>query len=437
MITSRPRSLLASVIICLPLLPLPVTAAPESPVLRTELELQSALKSAKPGDTVVIGNGTWPNLAIKWTASGTEVAPVTLRAEEAGKVILTGQSSLRLGGEHQVIDGLVFRDGFAPKGGVIEFMVDETHVANHSRVTNTAIDHYNPLDRFKENIWVVFFGRHNRLDHCYLGGKLNGSPAVVVELNDERHRENFHRIDHNHFGYRPRLGSNGGETIRVGISAFCLFSSNTVVEQNYFERCSGEVEIVSVKSSDNIVRNNVFVECEGVVAMRHGDRNLVEGNFFLGNGKPHTGGIRIVNESHIIRGNHLQDLRGERFFGTLAVMNGVPNSLQNRYMPVLDVLFTGNRFFNCSDIEFGTGRDNERSVPPDGCRFENNLVFSTEARLPVISLDSLAGVKFAGNRASMGGQAPETGGFDFTEQTYSKGANGLYAGGDYQPQLPE
>lgn len=406
------------------------------PVLRTEAALQSALRDAKPGDTLIIGNGRWANLTIKWTASGTKTQLITLRAEEMGKVILTGNSSLRLGGDYQVIDGLVFRDGYAEKGAVIEFMVNDDHVANHSRVTNCAIDHYNPPDRFKQNSWVVFYGRHNRLDHSYLGGKLNLAPAVIVELNDERHRQNFHRIDHNYFGYRPRLGSNGGETLRIGISAFCLFSSNTTVEQNYFERCSGEVEIVSVKSSDNIVRDNVFVECEGVVALRHGDRNLVEGNFFLGNGKPFTGGIRVVNESHLIRGNHLQDLRGERFFGTLAVMNGVPNSLQNRYMPVLDVLVTRNRFFNCGDIEFGTGRDHERSVPPDRCRFEDNLVFHQDARPPVTSLDSLKGVTFTGNRAAMGGQPPSFDGFAFTAQTYAKGTDGLYAGGDYQPRLP-
>lgn len=383
-----------------------------------------------------MANGIWKDVGIRWTASGTEDAPVTLRAEERGKVFLTGQSFLRLGGEHQVVDGLVFRDGYAPRGGVIEFMVDDDHVANHSRVTNCAIDHYNPPNRQNDNTWVVFQGRHNRLDHSYLGGKLNGSPAVVVELNDERHRENFHRIDHNHFGYRPRLGSNGGETIRIGVSNYCLFSSNTIVERNFFERCSGEVEIVSVKASDNIVRENVFLECEGVVALRHGDRNLVEGNFFLGNGMLHTGGIRVINESHIIRDNHLQDLRGERFFGTLAVMNGVPNSLPNRYMPVLDVLIAGNRFFNCSDIEFGTGRDNERSVPPDRCRFEDNLVFQSQPRPALAALDSLDGVAFSNNRAWLGGAEPKVNGFSLASPAFEKNADGLYAGPGYSPMLP-
>jgi poly(beta-D-mannuronate) lyase len=405
-------------------------------VYRTESELHAALGQAKPGDTVVIGRGVWKDLAIRWQASGTEAQPVTLRAEEPGQVVLTGQSSLRLGGDYQVVSGLVFRDGYAPKGAVIEFRIDEKNVANHSRVTNCAIDQYNVPNRQTDTKWVLFYGRHNRLDHCYLGGKTNEGPAVVVELNDERHRQNFHLIDHNHFGYRPVLGSNGGETIRIGVSTFCTFSSNTVIERNFFEHCDGEVEIISVKSCDNIVRENVFWESQGVLAMRHGDRNQAVGNFFIGNHRPNTGGIRIVNESHVIRDNHLQDLRGERFFGTLAVMNGVPNSAQNRYMPVRDVLFTGNRFFNSMPVEIGVGRDNERTVPPVGCRFENNLLWHPEAQPAYRATDSAAGFTFAGNQVSLGGRAPAEPGFALTTVRYEKNADGLYAGGDYQPKLP-
>ena len=81
---------------------------------------------------------------------------------------------------------------------------------------------------------------------------------MAVILNGERDRNNNHRIDHNYFGERPILGSNGGETIRVGTSHHAFFSSNTVIEDNMFHHCNGEVEVVSIKSSDNIIRNNVF-----------------------------------------------------------------------------------------------------------------------------------------------------------------------------------
>lgn len=81
-----------------------------------------------------------------------------------------------------------------------------------------------------------------------------------------------------------------------------------------FHHCNGEVEVVSIKSSDNIIRNNVFLECRGILALRHGNRNLVEGNAFIGNGLPCTGGVRVVNEGHIIKGNLFYGLKGDRFF---------------------------------------------------------------------------------------------------------------------------
>ena len=38
--------------------------------------------------------------------------------------------------------------------------------------------------------------------------------------------DNRHRIDHNYYGPRPPLGSNGGETIRIGTSDESLSASN-------------------------------------------------------------------------------------------------------------------------------------------------------------------------------------------------------------------
>jgi poly(beta-D-mannuronate) lyase len=414
---------------------LSLSAQTPGKLIKNAADLGLALKEAKAGDTLVLAKGTYTDLAILWTASGSAEKPVTLKAEVNGQVFLEGRSYLRLGGDHQVVEGLVFRNGFTPEGGVIEFMVDAEHIANNSRVTQCAIDHFNPSDRFRSDNWVIFQGRKNRLDHCYLGGKLNGGPALIVELDLPGHRQNFHSIDHNVFGYRPRLGSNGGETIRIGVSTFCQYSSNTLIENNYFERCAGEVETVSVKSSDNVVRGNVFEECEGVVALRHGDRNLVEGNFFLGNGKPYTGGVRVINESQIIRNNHFQELTGPRFFGPLAVMNGVPNSLPNRYIPVKNALIEGNRFFNCRSMGLGEGADNERSVPPSACRIEGNLFFNQEEMPPYVAVADISGFSFKNNQALIAGKPFAAPGFTAASSDYVK-IDGLYQSASYKPVLP-
>ena len=86
------------------------------------------------------------------------------------------------------------------------------------------------------------------------------------------------------------------------------------------------------------------MECEGVVALRHGDRNTVNDNLFIGNGRRNTGGIRVVNAGHQIYDNVLVGLAGTRFFSALGVMDAVPNSLPNRYCQVVDVKMYRNTF---------------------------------------------------------------------------------------------
>ncbi|MEL6824276.1 MAG: chondroitinase-B domain-containing protein, partial [Calditrichota bacterium] len=47
---------------------------------------------------------------------------------------------------------------------------------------------------------------------------------------------------------------------------------------------------MSVKTCDNIIRYNTFRRSKGTLSLRHGNRNVVDGNFFLGEGKEGTGG---------------------------------------------------------------------------------------------------------------------------------------------------
>ena len=88
---------------------------------------------------------------------------------------------------------------------------------------------------------------------------------MAVRLNTEESQENHHRIDHNYFGHRPILGSNGGETLRIGTSHYSMSNSFTVVEDNYFDRCDGEEEIISNESGGNVFRRNVFFESRGTL----------------------------------------------------------------------------------------------------------------------------------------------------------------------------
>ena len=365
--------------------------------VESQAEYQDAMKNLQPGDTIIMANGAWKNFEILFAGIGEQDKPITLTAEEKGKVFITGLSNLRMAGEFLVVSGLVFKDGHTPTAEVISFRHDKETLANNSRVTEVVIDGFNNPEKTASDYWVSMYGKNNRFDHNYLAGKNNIGVTMAVRLNGEASQPNRHRIDHNYFGHRPILGSNGGGTLRVGTSKHSLSNSFTVVEDNYFERCDGELEIISNQSGGNVFRRNVFFESRGTLTLRHGNSNLVEGNVFFGNGVDNTGGIRVINKRQMIHNNYLEGLTGTHSGSALVIMNGVPDSPINGYHQVEKSTIANNTIIDASHIELAAGSDAERSAVPKATRFRNNLVYNTDGRDPFTIHDDISGINFKGN----------------------------------------
>ena len=360
-------------------------------------EFEDAVDDLEPGDTIMLANGTWRDFEILFTGVGTAEKPITLTAETKGEVIIAGQSNLRMAGEHLVVSGLVFRDGYTPTNTVISFRRTRGDYAYYSRVTETVVDRFNNPERYETDFWVMMYGKHNRFDHNHLEGKSNAGVTMAVRLDSEESQQNHHRIDHNYFGPRPVLGSNGGETLRIGTSHYSLTDSLTVVEDNYFDRCNGEVEIISNKSGGNVFRGNLFFESRGTLTLRHGNGNVVESNVFLGNGVDHTGGIRVINANQSVRNNYLRGLTGHRFGGALVVMNGVPDSPINRYHQVDNAVIENNSIIDSGHIELAAGSDEERSATPVNTVFRSNLIYNDGGRNVIAVHDDISGIDFQRN----------------------------------------
>ncbi len=334
--------------------------------------LEKAFAEAQPGDVILLGDGTWRDIEIVFRSVGTAEAPITLKAKNPGQVILSGRSSLRLVGRHLVADGLLFKDGGLASGHVVAFRGDSDEESSDCRLTNSVIIDYNPADKASSN-WVSIYGARNRVDHCRFVGKNTASPLLVVWLNGQ---PNDHRIDRNYFGRRSFDGENGGETIRVGDSKTSLQNSRTIVEENLFEDCDGEVEIISNKSCENIYRHNTFRRNAGTLTLRHGNRCVVEGNWFFGEGKASSGGIRIIGEDHRVVNNYLADLTGERFFSALGFMAAIENSEPSGYVQIKRAVVAFNTVVNCrNSIFIGIGYGSrKRTLAPQDCLLANNIV---------------------------------------------------------------
>ena len=395
-------------------------------LVRTQAEFTAASRNLKPGDVLVLANGEWKDFQIVFTGQGQANAPIVLTAETPGQVILTGQSNLRMAGQHLVVQSLVFRNGWSPTGEVVSFRRTRTDRATNSRVTGVVIDSFNKPDRAESDNWVALYGHHNRFDHGHLVGKTNAGTTLVVVRDEEQGLANHHLIDHNYFGPRPPLGSNGGETMRIGTSHDAESDSFTTVENNWFERADGEVEIISNKSGANTYRGNVFFESQGALTLRHGDGNTVENNVFIGNGVPNTGGVRVINRNQTVRNNYMEGLRGEGFASALTVMYGVPSSPANRYVQVTNAVIENNTIVDAHSVFFGAGMDEERSAAPVGSRFANNLIVNRDGRDPVRVLGDLSGLAMSGNVQSPRATARLPGAFVGRELAVARGPSRLF-----------
>lgn len=334
------------------------------------------------GDTIVMKNKPWQAAVITVKGNGKEHSPIVLMAETVGKVLMQTSSRIVIKGSYIEVSGLNFpKNDFADeKNPIIEFAGGSTYC----RLTNTSIDSYNPQDRHKDTKWVSIKGRNHRIDHCRFSNKTNMGTTMVVWLVNEEVAG--HRIDHNHFGPRVSLLNpdgkelNGQETIRVGDSSTSLTFANCVVEDNYFDRCNGEVEVISNKSCGNTYRNNVFKECAGTLCLRHGHHCTVEGNVFLANGVAKAGGVRVMGENHVVARNYFYRVPGESYRAALSLTKGNENTILNRYSQVKNALIDSNVFVDCAcALDVAVGTEPDQPEPPIACTISNNRIYNSSS----------------------------------------------------------
>ncbi|MGJ8734891.1 MAG: chondroitinase-B domain-containing protein, partial [Cellulophaga sp.] len=375
-----------------------------------EASLNNAITNAIPGDEIILANGVWKDVQIQFSGTGTKEAPIVLKAETPGEVFIEGASNLQIGGSYLEVRDLYFKNGYTPTRNVIQFKINNDSIAKYCKVTHCVIEEFTQPNRDDTDHWVEFWGRHNELSHCYITGKSNFGPTIMVQLKGNQHIKNHHQIVNNHFGPRPRKGGPHGETMQIGDSGTSMAPSHTYVANNLFERCNGEVEIISSKSNFNEFRNNVFFESEGSLVLRHGNYATIDRNIFIGNDNSEfIGGIRVINTGHWITNNYFYKLKGSVFRAPLAVMNGIPKSPQNRYLQVTDAVIAHNTYIDCvTPFHFSVGSNVSqsdvlplseiRSARPVRTTVANNLIYNHEGgNYPIKNYDKVDGVLFKNN----------------------------------------
>jgi len=334
------------------------------------------------GDTIIMKNGTWTNQTILFKATGTADQPVVLMAETPGSVILNGTSKLGFSGKYVEINSLYFKDGTLSGSDVISFRKSGTDVAENCRLTNTTIENYNPTLNTVDSKWVSLYGLNNKVDHCSFINKNNSGTLLVIWLTSGVTVN--HIISDNYFGYRnSNLDSsgnelNGQEIIRVGDSSTSMTTASCIVSGNFFEKCNGEIEVISNKSCGNLYTNNLFLECHGMLTLRHGNNCTVNGNYFFGNGVTESGGVRVIGENHKVFNNYFDNLRGTDYRSGICIVRGKENSALNEYFQVKNAMIEFNTFVNCSQaFSINYNSSSSLTMAPIGTVIAHNHVYNT------------------------------------------------------------
>ncbi|MDD3078008.1 MAG: chondroitinase-B domain-containing protein [Paludibacter sp.] len=361
---------------------------------QTEVSSASAINKGvwSAGDTIVLQNGTWNNQNISFKAIGTSTNPVVIQAETAGNVILTGSSRISFSGTYIIISGLYFKDGNLSNNDVISFRTSSDETASHCTLKNTTIINYNPSDNTVDSKWVSLYGSNNTVEYCHFENKTNSGTLMVVWLTDGLSAN--HIITNNYFGYRnANLDANGNEIngqeiIRIGDSSTSMTFANVTVSNNFFEKCNGEIEIVSNKSCGNIYTNNLFLECKGTLTLRHGNNCIVAGNYFIGNDISETGGVRIIGENHKVYNNYFENLRGTNFRAAVCIVRGKEHSALNEYFQVQNATIAYNTFVNCSQA-FCVNYSSSSTItlPPVNTTIADNHVYNTSSSYNNVTID--------------------------------------------------
>lgn len=383
-------------------------------VVTTATNFKTALGAMNPGDTVLVMDGNYNLSGITINRGGNSLNPIVIKSKNLHGAKIIGSSSFTLSQISNVtIEG--FDIDIEPKSTIFKM-----EGCSYVRITRNKMKMQNNSDT-QTSKWItigdkwenpVCNSHHNRIDHNLFDGKYDSGAWVVIDGSHGAVPDitKYDRIDHNIFRNNTPRFTNEKETIRVGVSDLSMLSAYCTIDNNLFENCDGDPEIVSVKSCNNKVKNNTFRSCLGTVSLRHGNNNVVDGNFFFGEGKTALfessiigcGGVRVYGKDHTITNNYFEGLTGSKWDAACTITNGdVTNSstsLSSHYLAENLVFAYNTLVNNKSNIEIGFTNNGSYSKAPINCVIANNIVTATENPLILsYSTSSFNAVKFSNN----------------------------------------
>jgi chondroitinase B-like protein len=252
--------------------------------------LETAISNSSPGADILLANGVYTSTnAIRIPQHGTARRPITIEAETIGGAEINGTEGFHIEAPAQyiVIKGFKFTHDV---GGE-----QIAAGASHCRYTRCTFQlpgrgHY-----------LMISGDDAEIDHNTFQNKFTEGQMIIVHGPGTNQMAQRTWIHHNCFTNFPNAHVNNCSAIQIGVSGRSMASGHALVESNLFLQCRGENENICNKSGENTYRFNTFGEGCSELSLRHGNSNIVYGNFFIG-----TEGVRIFGKDNKIFSNYFE-----------------------------------------------------------------------------------------------------------------------------------
>ena len=279
--------------------------------IHSEQEFNNISAQIKPGDEIIVVNGTYAPWSLVINTRGTAAKPVTVRAETIGRVIFSGevrQPIFKLTGSYTILQGIHFIACTLVKVEKQTGILVELSDSKNCQLTECVFRQNVVKGQYMPIVVISGNGDSNIVNRCIFSENIDNQ-EVQVKVTKEATPLNT-IIANNNFSDKKKVrwsNSNGGECVQVGQDPILLgtIQSKTTVRDNRFIRCNGEPEVISNKSSNNLYKRNYFENCDGELVMRGGHDCVIDSNVIKGG----NSGIRVNGTGHLITHNKISDVK--------------------------------------------------------------------------------------------------------------------------------
>lgn len=314
------------------------------------------LEQLSQQDTVTIKNGTYRDFNCKINCNNK-----IIRSEP--KVYFKGNSYFEVTGSNITFDGFRFKNCSVKNNFKI--------LGSNNKILNCHF--YDYSDKFEH--LILLQGKYHQIKNCEFYNINHKGLCIFLYRPDDQ--ANYILIENNVFKNRNKVPNENNELeiIRIGTSHKSQSSSNSMIINNLFESCDGEIETISIKSCGNIVGNNSLINCCGSITLRHGNHNIVSLNLIDQKNKEDSAGIRISGDSHLISNNLIKNVKGSGNRGSICLIAGQNSPKLNGYWNVKNTKISNNYIIDCTEgFAIGVKVKSDCVKKPERISIVNNVI---------------------------------------------------------------